>query len=60
MARQVETISRKITKEGIEVTLLPNTVIKRYSKTYICMAVFSTHKEAKKEFSKYRQGHREL
>lgn len=60
MARKAEKILRKETKSGITVTLLDNTVIKKYSKTYVCMAIFSTRKEALKEFNLFRQGHKKV
>lgn len=60
MGRQVETIQRKTTAEGIKVSLVGNTLVKRYSKHYVCFMSFSTHREAKKEFSKFRQGHKQL
>ena len=58
MTRQAETISRKTTESGIEVTLLGNTVIKKYSRNYICLMSFSTRKEAVKEFGKHRKGNK--
>lgn len=60
MARKAEKILTKETKSGITVTLLDNTVIKRYSKTYVCMTVFSTRKEAKKEYNLFRQGNKKI
>lgn len=60
MGRQSEVVKRKTTREGVEVTLLQNTLIKRYSKTYICFMSFSTRVEAVKEFGKFRQGRNRL
>lgn len=60
MGRQAETIKRKVTKEGIEVTLLQNTIIKKYSKHYVCFMSFSTRVEAVKEFGKFRHGNNQL
>lgn len=60
MARKQEVLHKKITKEGWEITLLDNTLIKKYHRTYICMMSFSTHKEAKKEYNKFRQGNKIL
>lgn len=52
------TIQKKITKEGIEVLLFDNTVIKRYSRSFTTMTVCNSRKEAMKEFSKFRQGYK--
>lgn len=50
----------KKTKEGIEVTLEGKTIKKVYSKTYYTFLTFSSTKEAKKEYSKLRKGHKVL
>lgn len=60
MARKQEILHKKTTKEGWEIVLFDNTLIKRYSRTYICMMSFSTHQEAKKEFGKFKQGYKKL
>lgn len=59
MARKVERIFKKTTESGIEVTLFDNTVITKYGR-HTSMLIFSSHKDAKKEFSKYRQGRSRL
>lgn len=59
MGRKVEKIYRKTTESGIVVTLFDNTVIKNYGR-HTSFVIFSTHKEAKKEFSKFRQGKSKL
>lgn len=59
MARTPEKILRKTTKSGITVILIMNTVIKKYSDHYSHTYTFPTHKEAKKEFGKFRQSHKD-
>ena len=58
MTKKSLKILKKTTNSGIEVTLFDSTVIKKYSKCYTCMLIFSSRKEAEKEFSKFRQGHK--
>lgn len=53
-------IRKKITSSGIEITLAGTTLVKRYSRTYVCFMSFSTREEATKEFKKFRQGHKKL
>lgn len=58
MAKKATKVLTKVTDSGIVVTLKGNTIIKKYSATYICMMAFSTTKEAKKEFGLFRQSHK--
>lgn len=60
MARKCETIFKKTTSSGIQVTLVDNTVTKIYSRTSKVFMMFRTHKEAKREFNKHRQGYKQL
>lgn len=60
MARRCERIEVKTTSSGIVVTLLDNTVIKRYSRISIVFMTFNSHKEALKEYRKHKQGYKRL
>lgn len=60
MARKHEKIERKTTSSGIEITMLDNTIIKIYSSNARVFMTFASHKDAKKEFSKHRQGYKKL
>lgn len=60
MSRKHEKIERKVTASGLKITMLDNVVIKTYSSTSVVFMTFTSHKEAKKEYSKHRKGYKEL
>lgn len=60
MGRKCETIFKKVTSGGVEVKLVNQTLIKTYSRTSVTITTFGSHKEAKKEFSKFRHGWKQL
>lgn len=60
MSRKHEKIERKVTASGLKITMLGNVIIKTYSNTSIVFMTFTSHKEAKKEYSKHRKGYKEL
>lgn len=53
-------LRKKTTQNGIKVYIKGNTIIKEYSKNYKIFMSFSSEKDAKKEFSKYRQAHKTI
>lgn len=53
-------LRKKTTQNGIKVYIKGNTIIKEYSKNYKVFMSFSSEKDAKKEFSKYRQVHKTI
>lgn len=55
---QCKSIRRKLTKQGLVITLIQHEVQIAYSRTHIVVTSFSTRKEAIKEFNKYRQSHK--
>ena len=57
---QVKLILRKITKQGLVVTLIQNEVQVRYMRTLISVTSFSNRRNARREFGKYRQSHKDL
>lgn len=57
---KIKYIEKKITANGTKVSIFDKVVTKEYSKTYIVMMSFSTHKEALKEYRKYRRGYKQL
>lgn len=54
------TLKIKTTTSGIKIILKNDTLIKEYSKNYKVFMYFSSIKDAKKEFSKYRQAHKTI
>lgn len=57
---QVKTIIRKITKQGLVITLMQKELIIQYSHTHIVATRYPSRAIAKKEFNKYRQSHKDL
>lgn len=57
---QVKTINRKITKQGLAITLIQNELIIQYSHTHIVATRYPSRDIAKREFGKYRQSHKDL
>lgn len=57
---QVKTIVRKVTKQGLVVTLIQNEVQVHYMRTLISVTSFPNRMDAKREFGKYRQSHKDL
>lgn len=57
---QVKMILRKVTKQGLVVTLIQKELIIQYSHTHIVATRYSSRSIAKKEYNKYRQSHKDL
>lgn len=57
---QVKLILRKLTKQGLVITLIQNEVQVRYMRTLISVTSFSNRRDARREFGKYRQSHKDL
>ena len=57
---QVKLILRKITKQGLVVTLIQKELIIQYSHTHIVATRYPSRSIAKREFGKYRQSHKNL
>lgn len=57
---QVKLILRKITKQGLVVTLIQKELIIQYSHTHIVATRYPSRDVAKREFGKYRQSHKNL
>lgn len=60
MTKKSTKVLKKTTDTGITVTIEGNNVIKKYSKSCICMVTFSTRKAAIKEFNLFRQSYKEV
>lgn len=50
----------KTTREGIIVTVDNATVTVQYSKCYISVVTFPNKEQARKEYGKFRKGHKKL
>lgn len=57
---QVKVILRKVTKQGLVVTLIQNELIIQYSHTHIVATRYPSRDVAKREFNKHRQSHKDL
>jgi hypothetical protein len=57
---QVKLILRKVTKQGLVVTLMQKELIIQYSQTHIVATRYPSRAIAKKEFNKYRQSNKDL
>lgn len=57
---QVKVILRKVTKQGLVITLIQNELIIQYSHTHIVATRYPSRDIAKREFGKYRQSHKDL
>lgn len=51
---------KKTTKERLVITRQGNQVITHYSEHFISITTFNNSKDSKKEFSKHRQGHKQV